>query len=294
MKDLSTHLAESNHFEPKLAASEKKKKTLSVRKLLEMERTTKEEDVEGNRMKFDCEKCGEKYESQLVWDHLRSCCKDENNPNNFIGKTRTVSSEILRPSSRYGFETSSILGSLERMVETSFTSYSTCLSSPPISEKTLLQRLGMGSDSPSTPSLGEDQTGSLIALHKLCNTDQVKGDEGSSKQDKSAEDAITREKHEGEDDEEENISADCSAEHRRCATKRKQEEALRSANKKRKKGNSGKRHNSNNNSDNNKTDVSSDEAPSPSPLRTTRNGDTPESKFFKYSALAKELSSGGR
>lgn len=79
-----------------------------------------------------------------MWEHLQHCCKDENNPN-IMGKL-SPSETVMRPAGEASpAVTSSILGSLERMVETSFTSYSstTWSRSPPMSEKSLLQRLGM-------------------------------------------------------------------------------------------------------------------------------------------------------
>ena len=108
--------------------SDKKKKSLPVKKLLEMERT--ERGADGGGLVVDCDKCGEKYPRAAgggegvttidsgIWQHLHNCCKDENNPNIVhaaaaAGGSQSPSEAILRPSTEAGFLCRLMLSYLE-------------------------------------------------------------------------------------------------------------------------------------------------------------------------------------
>ena len=171
MKELTTHIAETNHFDQQPQAiiekqsladtifDGKRKKSLPVRKLLELERSNaaslitrkSNEKGPGTKMKFNCDKCGEKYESNQIMDHIRKCTSSRKGtdqienivdisneeeaigtPNHvskledmdevsIVGNTSDVSTVFSPSSGSYSLtSTSSILGSLERMVESSF------------------------------------------------------------------------------------------------------------------------------------------------------------------------------
>ena len=156
-------MADTNHFDqyPQAISSEKRtssdnildgkrKKSLPVKKLLEIERSNaanrkQNEKIPGSKMKFNCDKCGEKYEASQMMDHLRKCCsiqsdatnvspfdsissKENRKTPNILQDEKEVSiisnspikSSLFSPSTVSSSSTSSILGSLERMVESSF------------------------------------------------------------------------------------------------------------------------------------------------------------------------------
>ena len=158
-------MADTNHFDqyPQAISSEKRlssdsildgkrKKSLPVKKLLEIERSNaanrkQSEKIPGSKMKFNCDKCGEKYEASQMLDHLRKCCSLQSDASNFdhldtlpskeqrqsptnlkeecekevsIISNSPIKSSLFSPSAVSSSSTSSILGSLERMVESSF------------------------------------------------------------------------------------------------------------------------------------------------------------------------------
>jgi hypothetical protein len=93
LKELTIHMAETNHFDqyPQAVIENKnatdgifdgkRKKSLPVRKLLEIERSNAStlmnrkptEKIPGTKMKFNCDKCGEKYEANQIMGHIRKC-----------------------------------------------------------------------------------------------------------------------------------------------------------------------------------------------------------------------------
>ena len=101
LKDLSMHIAETNHFEGKVLAQdspgggsmqttdhipEKKKKALPVKKLLALERGGANLDLDEVSM-TKCDKCGEKYFPHKVWEHFQAifvCLLLSNIKHNFI------------------------------------------------------------------------------------------------------------------------------------------------------------------------------------------------------------------
>ena len=171
LKELTTHMAETNHFDqyPQAVIENKnatdgtfdgkRKKSLPVRKLLEIERSNAAtlmnrkptEKIPGTKMKFNCDKCGVKYEANQIMGHIRKCgspgpgnglmespvdnskevednsiVKSEDTDEvSIISNKPAAHSTVMSPSSG-SFSlasTSSILGSLERMVESSFKAF---------------------------------------------------------------------------------------------------------------------------------------------------------------------------
>ncbi|XP_055907257.1 protein tiptop isoform X2 [Eupeodes corollae] len=91
LKDLSNHMIKNAHYKEHIMRSitetggrrrqtrEKRKKSLPVRKLLELERAAGQQDYKTNdhfksvSTKITCEKCGDKIETALFVDHIRQC-----------------------------------------------------------------------------------------------------------------------------------------------------------------------------------------------------------------------------
>ena len=223
MKELTNHISETNHFDqyPKPVTLEKdqqyndgnldckRKKSLPVKKLLEIERSNaatmtnnrkSSDKTPGTKMKFNCDRCGEKYEANKIMEHIRECdssldktsqfismvdittdeekdnngviiatttdCKEEtklSNPNN-ISSNMMLAPSSFSASAGTLSSTSSILGSLEKMVESSFKGHFKINNNPSRDNcsqieasdqnvgpkdqaKSMLQRLGLDEDS---------------------------------------------------------------------------------------------------------------------------------------------------
>ena len=223
MKELTNHISETNHFDqyskPVTLEIEqqcndgnldcKRKKSLPVKKLLEIERSNaavmnsnrkSSDKTPGTKMKFNCDRCGGKYEANKIMEHIRECdssldktsqfirmvdiatdeekdkngvliptttdCKDNTdllNPNN-TSSNMMLAPSSFSPSAGTLSNTSSILGSLEKMVESSFKgnfkinnnpSRDNCAQieasnqnvGPKDQAKSMLQRLGLDEDS---------------------------------------------------------------------------------------------------------------------------------------------------
>lgn len=123
LKELSNHMVKNSHYKEHIMRSitesggrrrqtrEKRKKSLPVRKLLELERaqhefkngdngsiTEKLRDASGVG-RITCEKCGNKIETSLFVDHIRQCVGGGsigNSQRNFL-KSALMSSNILPP-----------------------------------------------------------------------------------------------------------------------------------------------------------------------------------------------------
>ncbi|KAJ8917676.1 hypothetical protein NQ315_005123, partial [Exocentrus adspersus] len=121
LKELSNHMVKNSHYKEHIMRSitesggrrrqtrEKRKKSLPVRKLLELERAQhefKNGDSAGiiEKMRdpsgagrITCEKCGNKIETSLFVDHIRQCVGGmTNNQRNFL-KNALMSNNILPP-----------------------------------------------------------------------------------------------------------------------------------------------------------------------------------------------------
>jgi len=82
LKELSNHMVKNSHYKEHIMRSitesgsrrrqsrEKRKKSLPVRKLLELERANQEMKKE---IRISCEKCSEKIPAPLFVEHLRIC-----------------------------------------------------------------------------------------------------------------------------------------------------------------------------------------------------------------------------
>eukprot|EP00095_Tigriopus_kingsejongensis_P012316 maker-scaffold284_size223161-snap-gene-1.26 protein:Tk12316 transcript:maker-scaffold284_size223161-snap-gene-1.26-mRNA-1 annotation:"tiptop " len=152
------------------SAKEKRKKSLPVRKLLELERAQQEmsgqfkmgnEDTPG---KISCEKCGEKILMHIFVDHIRQCVGPLHIPRSSPSMERLhrqtpstsppvstpdpkapspvshKSSSDHQPLGPVKEENKSILGSLEKMVQSNF---GTKTKAGPDSNMSILQRLGI-------------------------------------------------------------------------------------------------------------------------------------------------------
>lgn len=83
LKELSNHMVKNSHYKEHIMRSitesgsrrrqsrEKRKKSLPVRKLLELERANSE--MSKKEIKITCEKCNEKIPAPMFVDHLRVC-----------------------------------------------------------------------------------------------------------------------------------------------------------------------------------------------------------------------------
>lgn len=83
LKELSNHMVKNSHYKEHIMRSitesgsrrrqsrEKRKKSLPVRKLLELERANSE--MNKKEIKITCEKCNEKIPAPMFVDHLRVC-----------------------------------------------------------------------------------------------------------------------------------------------------------------------------------------------------------------------------
>ncbi|XP_017776667.1 PREDICTED: protein tiptop-like [Nicrophorus vespilloides] len=121
LKELSNHMVKNSHYKEHIMRSitesggrrrqtrEKRKKSLPVRKLLELERAQHEfkngdnGSLEKNQQtgagRITCEKCGNKIETSLFVDHIRQCVGMSTNQRNFL-KNALMSNNILPPESR--------------------------------------------------------------------------------------------------------------------------------------------------------------------------------------------------
>ncbi|XP_045490947.1 protein tiptop-like isoform X1 [Colias croceus] len=124
LKELSNHMVKNSHYKEHIMRSitesggrrrqtrEKRKKSLPVRKLLELERAQHEfKNGEGNSVpmgkpirdfgagsRITCEKCGDKIETALFVEHIRQCigAPMSNSQRNFL-KSALLSNNIIPP-----------------------------------------------------------------------------------------------------------------------------------------------------------------------------------------------------
>ncbi|KAH8356953.1 hypothetical protein KR200_007454 [Drosophila serrata] len=149
LKELSTHMAQQSHYKESPSSSvsppapgsgnskkgrqnrnEKRKKSLPVRKLLELERSGSNSSLDSAlkplrdfaaATKITCEKCGSKIETALFVEHIRKCL-GESIP---IPPRRSNQGldRLPSPSSGLGGEKPpSVLNALEQLIEKSFES----------------------------------------------------------------------------------------------------------------------------------------------------------------------------
>ncbi|KAH8292777.1 hypothetical protein KR054_005599 [Drosophila jambulina] len=151
LKELSTHMAQQSHYKESPSSSvsppapgsgnskkgrqnrnEKRKKSLPVRKLLELERSGSSSSLDSAlkplrdfaaATKITCEKCGSKIETALFVEHIRKCLGESipippRRPNQGLDR-------LPSPSSGLGLGTEkppSVLNALEQLIEKSFES----------------------------------------------------------------------------------------------------------------------------------------------------------------------------
>lgn len=125
LKELSNHMVKNSHYKEHIMRSitesggrrrqtrEKRKKSLPVRKLLEIERATQHEfkNGEGNGVpmgkpirdfgtgsRITCEKCGDKIETAVFVEHIRQCigAPMSNSQRNFL-KSALLSNNVIPP-----------------------------------------------------------------------------------------------------------------------------------------------------------------------------------------------------
>ncbi|ODN02198.1 Protein tiptop [Orchesella cincta] len=102
LKELSNHMVKNSHYKEHIMRSitesgsrrrqsrEKRKKSLPVRKLLELERANSE--MSKKEIKITCEKCNEKIPAPVFVDHLRVCDTGSSRRNSMSGQPMVVSS----------------------------------------------------------------------------------------------------------------------------------------------------------------------------------------------------------
>uniref|UniRef100_A0A6A7FUS4 Protein tiptop-like n=2 Tax=Hirondellea gigas TaxID=1518452 RepID=A0A6A7FUS4_9CRUS len=114
LKELSSHMVKLSHYKEHIMRSitesgsrrrqtrEKRKKSLPVRKLLELERAQQDlKMAEGSQRskespgRISCEKCGDKIDTTLFVDHIRNCLGTSI-------RDDTVKSSMLSPDSDFG------------------------------------------------------------------------------------------------------------------------------------------------------------------------------------------------
>ncbi|XP_017011787.2 protein tiptop [Drosophila takahashii] len=196
LKELSTHMAQQSHYKESPSASppaapggagnskrgrqnrnEKRKKSLPVRKLLELERSGSNSSLDSAlkplrdfaaATKITCEKCGSKIETALFVEHIRKCL-GESIP---IPPRRSAAGveRLPSPSSGMGGEKPpSVLNALEQLIEKSFESRAGRTMTPggyseagtPLGAS-ILKRLGIDDSSDYTKPLMDAQ-----AMHLL-------------------------------------------------------------------------------------------------------------------------------
>ncbi|XP_069956767.1 protein tiptop isoform X1 [Cherax quadricarinatus] len=194
LKELSNHMVKNAHYKEHIMRSitesgarrrqtrEKRKKSLPVRKLLELERAQQEyrSSSEGGRgMKehsgsgrISCEKCGDKIETSLFVDHIRNCVgassrdllksallsPDSDYSNKLDSAPETDSEgkktpektprdsprerDFDKPKGRGASESPSVLNALEKLIEKSFDSGKAKPGAGPLGSS-ILRRLGI-------------------------------------------------------------------------------------------------------------------------------------------------------
>jgi len=135
LKELSNHMVKNSHYKEHIMRSitesgsrrrqsrEKRKKSLPVRKLLELERANSEMKKE---IRITCEKCSEKIPAPAFVDHLRVCekaveqlplpVKLVKSPKKEPESPRDLSAKDKEEEKKPG----SVLNAIEKMIEKSF------------------------------------------------------------------------------------------------------------------------------------------------------------------------------
>ncbi|KYM94255.1 Protein tiptop, partial [Cyphomyrmex costatus] len=149
LKELSNHMVKNSHYKEHIMRSitesggrrrqtrEKRKKSLPVRKLLELERAQNEfkngdaaagltHSLGKHAGRITCEKCGEKIETPLFVEHIRQCIGAGTvgaNQRNFL-KNALMSNHLpaTLPPSESGRTSPSVLNAIEKLIEKSFDS----------------------------------------------------------------------------------------------------------------------------------------------------------------------------
>ncbi|XP_022234849.2 protein tiptop [Drosophila obscura] len=165
LKDLSTHMAQQSHYKDSPSAmsssssvsppappatatgataagnskrgrqtrNEKRKKSLPVRKLLELERSGSNCSLDSAlkplrdfaaATKITCEKCGSKIETALFVEHIRKCLGDSIPipPRRTHGQHQAMAMDRLPSPGMTGEKPPSVLNALEQLIEKSFES----------------------------------------------------------------------------------------------------------------------------------------------------------------------------
>ncbi|CAB4060546.1 unnamed protein product [Lepeophtheirus salmonis] len=163
LRDLSDHMVKNNHYNEK-----KEKKSLPVRKLLELERAQQEFIISGIKSdegKITCEKCSEKIPVSLFSSHIHLCIGS--GPSDLLRRPPSSSAASSTPPSISPSSTKqntvedhqhenesdkqpkSILGSLEKMVQSNFGASKKKSTLPVVDGNlSILQRLGIDESIP--------------------------------------------------------------------------------------------------------------------------------------------------
>lgn len=213
LKELSNHMVKNSHYKEHIMRSitesggrrrqtrEKRKKSLPVRKLLELERAQNElKNGDAPTGRISCEKCGEKIDTTVFVEHIRQCVGGSTSQRNLLKSALLVGNpvgenvldpsqlsegnESVRVATPTSLETTSpplpekssspsVLNAIEQLIEKSFdsrTRHGTNYSphSAPMGSS-ILKRLGIDESVDYTKPLVDGQT---VALLRGCQTNQ--------------------------------------------------------------------------------------------------------------------------
>ncbi|CAB3379210.1 Hypothetical predicted protein [Cloeon dipterum] len=233
LKDLSTHMVKNSHYKDHILRSiaetggrrrqnrEKRKKSLPVRKLLELERAQHEINASAKNgsesikklatsSKISCEKCGEKIDTSIFVEHIRLCVgnarnllksallSNETTPERDVPSDGKKEQQQASPSdagataaeASSGSSTSpSVLNAIEKLIEKSFDSrgrqnfHHSAMPNPNLGSS-ILKRLGIDESADYTKPLVDSSTINLLRNYpasQLLRPRERSGSESSSR-----------------------------------------------------------------------------------------------------------------
>ncbi|XP_059470775.1 protein tiptop-like isoform X2 [Neocloeon triangulifer] len=225
LKDLSAHMVKNSHYKEHIMRSitesggrrrqnrEKRKKSLPVRKLLELERAQHEINVSAKNgsesikklatsSKISCEKCGEKIDTSIFVEHIRLCVgnarnllksallSNETTPEREVPSDSKSGKEQASPEASTGNSTSpSVLNAIEKLIEKSFDSrgrqnfHHSSMPNPNLGSS-ILKRLGIDESADYTKPLVDSASLNLLRNYptsQLLRPRERSGSESSSR-----------------------------------------------------------------------------------------------------------------
>lgn len=189
LKELSNHMVKNAHYKEHIMRSltesggrrrqtrEKRKKSLPVRKLLELERAHGGDpalDKPAGAARITCEKCAHKIDTGAFVDHIRQCVGGPPLP----PKPPTPPSPAP-PAPPANGSSPSVLNAIEKLIEKSFDSRARPAGAPPAAGSSILKRLGIDESVDYTKPLVDAQTMSLLRSYQQQRRERS-GSESSS------------------------------------------------------------------------------------------------------------------